>query len=414
MEENERVITRLRSNVITKNNDLIQKSRYSLTALENKALLYMISKIQPGDDCNTVYQFSCREFRGLMGWSEDAPYGKIKTALSHIANQQFIIDIDEDTEAIVRWFNIVHMNAKQEQIEIKFHEDMFPYLMGMRKGCFFTSYKVENIILMDGKYSMRIYELLKSYQRNNKTWSFEVGTGSQYDIQKRIANSEIDSKTGKTVIKIPKSWQRWSNFSKSVLDKAVEEINALTDIIVSYTAKKCKMDGTPTRNYSLIVFTMREKTSEEKKKTEESIDAVYKIAEHPSVKSDKTKPEHSSENSSTEKPKDSPLSWKDSAYPILSRRLDEKFTESQLDALYKQAIKHKIGQQDNIVFTRNYIGFYYDFITESDVETEFSLYGRLVDLVRNDYKNVGERLYREWEFDRNVAREKEFGIGKGE
>ena len=130
------------------------------------------------------------------------------------------------------------MNKGTGDIEISFHDDMFPFLLNLQQhlendGHYFTTYKLQNITLMKHRYSPRIYEILKSYQFNNKKWTFENGTGTKYDLQRMIGDCILgDGVNGEPTI--PESWKNWAVFKRDVLDKAVMEINKYTDIKVAY------------------------------------------------------------------------------------------------------------------------------------------------------------------------------------
>ena len=44
--------------LVAKRNDFIQEARYSLSSTENRILLYMFSKVRPGDPEDKVYDYS--------------------------------------------------------------------------------------------------------------------------------------------------------------------------------------------------------------------------------------------------------------------------------------------------------------------------------------------------------------------
>ena len=268
-----------RNNLVAKDNRLIQNSRYALSNNENKAVLYLISKIQPDDKPGKKYIFNCKEFQYLIKWNGDASYKKIKEMLTRLSDMRWWIDIDDDNEALVRWFNIIHMNKGTGDIEISFHDDMFPFLLNLQQhlendGHYFTTYKLQNITLMKHRYSPRIYEILKSYQFNNKKWTFENGTGTKYDLQRMIGDCILgDGVNGEPTI--PESWKNWAVFKRDVLDKAVMEINKYTDIKVAYDGKKEDLSHRKTRAIRTIEFYMVGKTEPEQQVTDQIIDAEY-------------------------------------------------------------------------------------------------------------------------------------------
>ena len=61
-------LKKTRNNLVAKDNRMIQNSRFSLSPVENKAVLYLISMIQPDDEPGKLYEFNCKEFQALKEW----------------------------------------------------------------------------------------------------------------------------------------------------------------------------------------------------------------------------------------------------------------------------------------------------------------------------------------------------------
>ena len=83
-----------------------------------------------------------------------------------------------ETESAVSWFDVVRTNKKSGKVTVAFHRDMMPYLVELAKqaeqGMFYTGYNLQFILPMSSRYSPRLYEILKSYQKNNREWFFEL------------------------------------------------------------------------------------------------------------------------------------------------------------------------------------------------------------------------------------------------
>ena len=56
-----------RKNLVVKSNSLIQKTRYQLSEQQQKIILYLISKIQQGDDVFSQFEFNLQNFCNLLG-----------------------------------------------------------------------------------------------------------------------------------------------------------------------------------------------------------------------------------------------------------------------------------------------------------------------------------------------------------
>lgn len=408
-----------RNNLVAKDNRLIQNSRYALSNNENKAVLYLISKIQPDDKPGKKYIFNCKEFQYLIKWNGDASYKKIKEMLTRLSDMRWWIDIDDDNEALVRWFNIIHMNKGTGDIEISFHDDMFPFLLNLQQhlendGHYFTTYKLQNITLMKHRYSPRIYEILKSYQFNNKKWTFENGTGTKYDLQRMIGDCILgDGVNGEPTI--PESWKNWAVFKRDVLDKAVMEINKYTDIKVAYDGKKEDLSHRKTRAIRTIEFYMVGKTEPEQQVTDKIIDAEYVQIQNEDdyhqmsieemffkdheKRLDEEREKRKVFDESTNKKRKNKIKHK-----ILFEELNEErnadFDEAKVNCLYSTAIRArvagKVPRTEWEMFAVDLITYYYDKIIATVEDTKTTVYNRLLDCVKNDYDNQANEIIEQY------------------
>jgi plasmid replication initiation protein len=98
---------------------------------------------------------------------------------------------------------------------------------------------------MSSQYSPRLYEILKSYQYNNRQWFFEI------EDLKHLLDC--------------KNYERWPDFRRYVLEPAVAEINKYTDIAICYSVTK---NG---RKVVKVNFSMAGKTKSEIIKTQREI-----------------------------------------------------------------------------------------------------------------------------------------------
>lgn len=223
---------------VYKRDDMIQRARFKLSVQEQRAVLYAISKIKPEDKAFNEYIFEIKDFYNLCG-IEDKSYTRLKAILKGLADKSWWATIDDKgTESVVRWFSTVRTNKKSGKVIIKFHEDMMPFLLDLaEQQKYFTSYNLKYILAMSSKHSPRLYEILKSYQKNNNQWFFEIET------LKKLMDCE--------------NYKRWPDFRRYALEPAVEEINKYTDICITYNVKK---EG---RKITRVVFYMDDKTGHE-------------------------------------------------------------------------------------------------------------------------------------------------------
>lgn len=204
---------------VYKANDMIQKGRHELSLQEQRCVLYAVSKIKPEDTVFQEYSFELSDFYKLCGLQKES-YHELKGILQGLADRSWWATIDDKgTESLVRWFSTLRTNKRSGKVTIKFHEDMMPYLLELTKeNKYFTHYQLKYILPMKSQYAIRLYELLKSYQRNNIEWFFDI------DPLKKQLNCE--------------NYTRFPDFRRWVIEPAVAEINEFTDIKIAWEPVK--------------------------------------------------------------------------------------------------------------------------------------------------------------------------------
>ena len=92
---------------------------------------------------------------------------------------------------------------------LKFDSNLKPYMLGLKE--FYTSYRLDNILSLKSKYSIRLYEILKSnLYKKNVTVELE-------ELKKMLSINE-------------KSYAVYQNVKNKVIIKAQKELADKTDI----------------------------------------------------------------------------------------------------------------------------------------------------------------------------------------
>lgn len=230
---------------VYKRDDMIQKGRHQLSVREQRCVLYAISKIKPTDDIFQEYTFELKDFYALCGLADES-YTELKAILLGLKQKAWWVETEPGVESTVSWFNKVRTNKREGKVTIRFDDDMMPFLLHLTgKDNFYTGYSLQYVLPMSGQYAPRLYELLKSYQKNRKKWFFEI------EEIKRLLSAE--------------NYKNFNDFSKRVLDPAIREINKFTDIQVKYTVQK---EG---RKVTRVHFFMDGKTDRELSQTKDDI-----------------------------------------------------------------------------------------------------------------------------------------------
>ena len=438
-------LERARKQNVAKRNDMIQKSKKSLSIVENKAVSYIFSKVKPDDDPDTIYTFDCQEFYRLLRWKKES-YTDLRAMLYSIASQTFgIIDEETGTEKIVHWFNTIHLKKNKNgkivsdsklpgrYVEIKIHEDLMEYVFGLEQqrrenNIFYSVYQLQNVSMLTHTYSQNMYELLKTYE-NIGRWKFEYGTGTDNDIQMRIAvytqemetrdDAPAKNKGGRKRRKvygvanlvpiIPSSWSTFHFFERDVLKPVMKEINTYTDIEFNYEPSKMDMNGVKRRKYSTITFYIRKKTPAQKKQTDQIIDDAYKdfddgkiyrqmnldeFLNTVTVDNEEAARIAAEEQQKKEEKKERDI--EKAVYKIAASCFYDDFKQKEIQHLVEATIRHlrpmRVRQADKEMWAIDFISYYYDKIKATEEDTRTTPYRRLLDCVTKDYDGYESQL----------------------
>lgn len=207
----------VRDNTVRKANALIQRSRFSLTVQQQKIVLYLISQITPYDEDFKLYEFSIVEFCKVAGidYRSGKNYANLKQAIKEIRDKSIWIKLADGRETTVSWIEKPYVNERDGMIQIRLDKDMRPFLLQLKKN--FTSYELIYTLRMRSKYSIRLYELIKSIHFHELE-----------EYTKRYTVDELKTLLDATI------YNNYRDFHHRALKPAVEEINLYTDKTLSY------------------------------------------------------------------------------------------------------------------------------------------------------------------------------------
>lgn len=203
-------IDKKRGQLVVKHNDLIQKNKYNLTATQQKLIAYMISLIKPTDKEFERYEITVADFCELCGIDKNYFYTEFKDIIDDIDNKAFWIKTKEKTFKF-RWFLKAEYLHKQGKVRLLLDDDIKKYLLSLQET--FTQYELYNILALKSKYSIRLYELFKSY-------AYQYEREFTVDYLKEVLMAT--------------HYSNFKDFRKRVLDKAIDEINFYTDLNIKY------------------------------------------------------------------------------------------------------------------------------------------------------------------------------------
>jgi plasmid replication initiation protein len=207
---------------IVKANSLIE-ARMQFTANEYKLINYLLGKIKMNDRYFRTFDISIQELNKYCfgGISGTKTYNYIKNDYSQAFASKNITIKGENGVSIYNWFTLIDTN-KHGIFSICFSPELQDFLLeenaNYDKGSY-TKYKLSNILNLKSFYTIRIYELLKQYEKLGKRVFKLEGIRYILGIEKN-------------------QYKRYDNFRRRILLPSIELINSYTDLKVSFEENK--------------------------------------------------------------------------------------------------------------------------------------------------------------------------------
>jgi len=141
----------------------------------------------------------------------------------------------DDGWAVFNWFSKIQYIRGQAKFIVRIDKDLKPYLLELKKR--FVKYNLKYILPLTSNYSIRIYQLLKEYQKLEKR-TFTVA-----ELQE--------------LLQVPKSLKIYNRFKEKVLKVAQEELKEHCDIYFEKIDYKLGTEIKQGRKVTEIVFKIK-------------------------------------------------------------------------------------------------------------------------------------------------------------
>ena len=203
-------------NQVVKSNKMIQ-GKYKMSALEQKLVLTLCSKIKSDDDMFMEFTMTVNEFANFLGVdNKDYEFNRTLKRKCKILNNKDIemnLGTKENPDWLFfHWFEYIRYIPGTATIKMKFSPVLEPYLLNLKET--YTKYRLGYVINIKSEYSFRFYEKMKQYE--------SIG-------ERTITIEEI-----KDLLMIDKDkYTKYSHLKAKVIQKSIEEINKYSDIKIN-------------------------------------------------------------------------------------------------------------------------------------------------------------------------------------
>ena len=155
--------------VLSKNNlvshaNCIAEARYALSEQEQKLILSFISLVQPKDQDFYAYEIPLQDLVSVINVNKKSAVRELDKITDKLMTRMLKIPLGGDDFLKTHWVSdILFTNGI---LKVFFSPNLKPYLLNLQG--YFKSYRLNLIVQFSGKYTIRIYQLLKvnEYKKN--------------------------------------------------------------------------------------------------------------------------------------------------------------------------------------------------------------------------------------------------------
>lgn len=266
-----------------------------------------------------IVYLSKKELFAFFKVNDNDKHSRFKEAIQKMQKQAYFEILEKTTkgfefESIVP-IPYVKWTDYHDEVTIQFSDKIMPYLINLKSN--FTQHALSDISELNSKYAIILYRWLSMNFNQYEHYSFKGGRREEQIDSYR--NPEISMQELRIMTDTVNEYQRFTNFSKKVLDLPLQEITSHTSFNVTYDKVK------KGRSIDSIVFHISKKQVAD--------DSSYKL-DDPAYIDDKMRQEES-ENELVLQAMDSPY----------TKLLMEQFLLSYLDLMDKKILA---GLQKNV------------------------------------------------------------------
>jgi plasmid replication initiation protein len=244
--------------LVVKSNRLVEAS-YRLTLNEQRIILYAICRCReeqkglfPNEPVVITADAFAKQFPSI---DKGHVYHQLKEAMDALYERSVTLyETDEETGmdqvSRTRWISKASYVDGAGRIKIVFTSDVIKYVNRLETE--FTSYELEQVGGMTSAHAIRIYEMLAQHRE--------------------IGHRTLNLASLREALQIaPDEYKLTANFIRKVIDVAVKQINAHSDLKVGCDTKKTG------RAITDFVFKIREKDAKPKRTAPTDADARAKL-----------------------------------------------------------------------------------------------------------------------------------------
>ena len=200
---------------IMKNRNIVKQdyklvnAKYKLNTSEIKFIMTALCQINANDKDFSEYEIKVSELEEKLQSEQNET--RLKQFAKRILSKPLEVPTD-DGWIVFNWFSKIQYIRGKSKFIVRIDPDLKPYLLQLKKR--FVKYNLKYILPLTSNYSIRLYQLLKEYEKLTKrTFTLE-------ELQE--------------LLQVPKSLKIYNRFKEKVLKVAEKELIENCDIFFEY------------------------------------------------------------------------------------------------------------------------------------------------------------------------------------
>jgi plasmid replication initiation protein len=251
--------------LVVQSNKLIEahyKQQY--TVQEQRMVLWVISEIHKEDYFGKKYEhktitISAQKYAELIGADIKDIYKRAQEIGDNLMQKVITIKTDAGWE-MFHWVESMKYHKNTALIEVLIAPAIIPYIVDLQEK--FTEFRLENILYLRSSHAIKLYQLLAQYKYKTNG-------------EREMTINELKSILG---INDEKGYVLFSNIKIKILKISEREINAKTDLIISYSTIKTG------KKVTSIKFKITQKPTQELQAKKEFEECVLQLPNGNSLK----------------------------------------------------------------------------------------------------------------------------------
>lgn len=255
----------MKNGIVIQSNKLVEahyKQQY--TVQEQRMVLWVISEIHKEDYFSGEYKYktitiSAQKYAELMDITVEDIYKRAQEIGDNLMQKVITIKTEEGENKGWKMFHWVEtMKYDNGTIQVLISPAIIPYIIDLKEK--FTVFKLEHILYLRSSHAIKLYQILAQYK--------QIG-------EREITIIDLKSMLG---ISDEKAYKLFGDVKRRILEISKREINAKTDLIISYSLIK------QSRKVVAIKFKITQKPNQETQAKKEFEKYILQLPEGNNLK----------------------------------------------------------------------------------------------------------------------------------